>query len=255
MIAFFESLYERNGVLFIFGCLLMLAALMSGVLILTTHKQVMGINAWIKPFKFFLSTAIFVWTMAWLMYYLKEQHKVTVFNWVVVAVLAFETIYIAWQASKGQLSHFNTSTPFHAAMFSLMGISILMLTLWTGYIGYLFFTDGVVQLPSSYLWGIRLGIILFVLFAVEGGLMGALMRHTVGASDGGKGLPLINWSSNNGDLRIAHFIGMHALQFLPLAGYYISKTPKQIIGISIIYFLVTVAILVQALLGKPFIKF
>jgi hypothetical protein len=241
--------------LFVFGALLLVSAFVSGILIFTTHKNVLGINAWIKPFKFFLSSAIFVWTIAWLMYYLNDQHKVSVYSWVVVAVLVFETGYIAVQAARGQLSHFNTSTSFHSLMFSFMGIAILLMTLWTGYIGYLFFTDQIISLSPSYLWGIRLGIILFVLFAIEGGVMGIYLKHTVGAADGGSGLPLVNWSKTNGDLRIAHFIGMHALQVLPLAGYYLSKNVKEIMIISIVYFCITTALLVQALMGKPFLKF
>jgi hypothetical protein len=255
MTAFLETLRSRNSLLYIFGWLFLLSAAVSLILIFTSNKQVLGVNAWIKPFKFFLSSAIFVWTMAWLMHYLTEQNKVTVYSWIVIVVLVFETSYIALQAARGQLSHFNVSTSFHSAMFSLMGIAILIMTLWTGYIGLLFFTDEVITLSPSYLWGIRLGIILFVVFAIQGGVMGAYMKHTVGTADGGKGLPLVNWSKTNGDLRIAHFIGMHALQILPLAGYYFSKTAKEIIVISILYFSITIALLVQALMGKPFLKF
>lgn len=255
MTDFFETLKLRNSTLFVFGCLLLLAAAVSFILIFVNQKQVLGINAWIKPFKFFLSSAIFVWTMAWLMQYIKLQGSITVYSWMVVAVLAFETSYIAIQAARGQLSHFNASTAFHSMMFSLMGIAILIMTLWTGYIGCLFFTKAVVALPLPYLWGIRLGIIIFVVFAIEGGVMGAYMKHTVGNADGGKGLPLVNWSKTNGDLRVAHFIGMHALQILPLAGFYVSKTTKEIILISILYFGITITILVQALMGKPFLKF
>ena len=224
MTVFLETLRSRNSLLYIFGWLFLLSAVVSVILIFTSNKQILGINAWIKPFKFFLSSAIFVWTMAWLMHYLTEQNKVTVYSWMVIVVLVFETGYIALQAARGQLSHFNVSTSFHSVMFSLMGIAIMIMTLWTGYIGLLFFTNGVVALPISYLWGIRLGIIVFVVFAIEGGVMGAYMKHTVGTADGGKGLPLVNWSKTNGDLRIAHFIGMHALQILPLAGYYFSKS-------------------------------
>ena len=61
------------------------------------------------------------------------------------------------------------------------------MTLFTAVMGWFFFTDNFPDLSLSYLWGIRLGIILFVIFAFEGGAMGAQMSHTVGAADGGTG--------------------------------------------------------------------
>ena len=47
--------------------------------------------------------------------------------------------------------------------------------------------------------------------------------HTVGAPDGGRGLPVTGWSVDHGDLRIAHFLGMHGLQVLPLLAWWIAR--------------------------------
>jgi Ni,Fe-hydrogenase I cytochrome b subunit len=52
-------------------------------------------------------------------------------------------------------------------------------------------------------------------------------------------------------LRIAHFLGIHSLQLLPLLGYYIAKSKKQIIGLSVIYFIIVMAVFIQALSGRP----
>ncbi len=254
MIAFLDTLKERNYPLYWFGWFCFVAAIVCVVLMNTSSKQVLGINAWIKPFKFFLSSGIFTWSMAWIMVYLKEQGKVSVFNWVVIIVLAFEILYIAFQAYKGELSHFNVSNAFNGFMFSLMGIAISVLTIWTGYIGYLFFVNSFPELSDSYVWGIRLGILFFVIFAFECGMMAARLSHTVGAPDGGSGLPLMNWSTQHGDLRIAHFLGMHALQLLPLAGYYVLTSTRGILIFASIYFVVTSLLLIQALLGRPLIR-
>ncbi len=247
---FFKELKFRNIKLYYFGWLCTLSSLICLIFIFTTSNKVLGINAWIKPFKFFLSSTIFVWTMNWITHYLQEKRKVLVYSWVVILVLAFETIYIALQASKGELSHFNISTPFYSVMYSLMGVAITTMTFLTGYIGFLFFRKTIPDIPVSYLWGIRLGIIIFVIFALEGGIMAANLSHTVGTADGGKGLPLLNWSLTKGDLRIAHFMGMHSLQILPLIGFYISKSAKITIAISLIYFLITTVLLLTALAGQ-----
>ena len=248
---FLTELNRRNKLLYWYGAFNFIAVLICIFLIQITSVKVLGINAWIKPMKFYLSIGIFVWTMAWLMYYLQMPAKSKFYTWMAIIVFSFESFVISWQAANGRLSHFNVSTPLYSWLFSFMGIAITVLTIWTSYIGYLFFKKKSFDLPSAYLWGIRLGIIFFVVFAFEGGIMAALLRHTMGAPDGGIGLPVVNWSREHGDLRIAHFFGMHALQLFPLFGFFIAKNKNTVFLFSAVYFSWVTFLLIEALFSHP----
>jgi hypothetical protein len=72
-------------------------------------------------------------------------------------------------------------------------------------------------------WGIRLGVLLFVLGSVEGGAMAALSRSVTGS---GPTVPLLGWNVA-GDLRVAHFVGLHALEAVPLAGYLAARATQR----------------------------
>ncbi|MBA2762247.1 MAG: hypothetical protein H0U39_09885 [Segetibacter sp.] len=250
---FLIQLKQRNPLLFWYGVLNFLAAIICAVLTQTTNTTVLNINAFVKPMKFYVSIGIFVWTMGWLMHYLQMPKKERSFTYMAVIIFTFESFVITWQAVNGRLSHFNKDAPLYITLFSLMGIAISILTAWTGYIGYLFFKKRDINLPASYLWGIRLGILFFVVFAFEGGVMASLFSHTVGSADGGKGLPVVNWSRQHGDLRIAHFLGMHTLQIFPLFGYYIAKSRRTVILFATVYVMMVFAVLIQALMGAPLI--
>jgi len=136
-------------------------------------------------------------------------------------------------------------------LYSLMGLAAVIVTLYTAFIGLLFFTQSFPDLPNYYLWAIRLGILIFVIFSFEGGLMGSRMNHSVGALNDNSNWFIVGWSKTVGDLRVSHFIGMHALQLLPLLSFYAFKNTKAIIIISILYGLLATTTLVQALKGKP----
>ncbi|MFN5135010.1 MAG: hypothetical protein ACK5DG_06800 [Chitinophagaceae bacterium] len=253
MNTFLSELKNRNELLYWFGMVCMAGAI--GCLLMTfiSTKEVLGINAFIKPIKFFLSIAALAFTMSWFMVYLKNQKAVKVFSWALIASMFIELVIIVWQAANGRLSHFNVSTPIYGMLFSIMGIAITVFTIWTLYIGILFFRqkDFPPSLPQGYIWGIRLGILWFVIFAFEGGHMAAILAHTIGAADGGEGIPVLNWSKQYGDLRAPHFFGMHSLQILPIAGFSIAKTKSQIIIISLAWFLFVMFLYWQALAGQP----
>ena len=135
-----------------------------------------------------------------------------------------------------------------------MALAATLVTLYTAYIGVLFFTNSFPELPNYYVWAIRLGIIIFVIFSFEGFLMGSRLNHSVGALNDNSNWFIIGWSKTVGDLRVAHFIGMHALQVLPILSYYVLKNTKLTIGLSVVYGLLALLTLIQALQAKPFIK-
>lgn len=247
---FIESLKYRNEALFIFGAICLISAIVFFSLSRFSNIEVAGVNAWYKPFKFALSTVFYAWAMAWFCAYLPPSFNLKLFNWTVIILLGFEIAYIAFQAGKGQLSHYNLSTAFYATLYSLMAIAATVVTLYTAYVGILFCKHSFPDLPDYYVWSIRIAIFIFVIFALEGFVMGSRMSHTIGGTDGAHGIPILNWSKKFGDPRIAHFIGMHALQVIPLLSFYLLKNTKLTIGVGILYTALAIFTLVQALKGK-----
>ena len=250
ILGFTKELKIRNEHLFYFGLMCLILGLVCIVLIKTTTTQIHGVNAWNKPFKFAVSIGMFSWTMAWFCDYLAD-FNVTPFNWTVIILFGFEVGYIFFQASKGELSHYNISTPTYSMLYSLMGLVAVIVTLYTAYIGVLFFSQSFPELPIYYVWAIRLGILIFVIFSFEGALMGSRMNHSVGAINDNSNWFIVGWSKTVGDLRVSHFIGMHALQLLPLLSFYILKNTKATIIISLLYAVLATTTLVQAINGKP----
>jgi hypothetical protein len=244
------ALRDSNQPQFFFGIICFVMAGICAVLIKVTKVKIMGVNAWLKPLKFFLSVGIFCWTMGYFMRYLDNQGQVGIYNVVLVAGMAFELLVIFMQAIRGKQSHFNVTTSLDGALFMAMGIVIVIVNLWTAYIGYLFFIQEKFAVPVTEIWGIRLGILLSVVFAFQGGMMGARLRHTIGGNDDEQGLPLVNWSKKHGDLRVAHFLGIHSLQVVPLLAL-LAQSPAQVVAIAGIWVLFVVFTLVRALAGKP----
>lgn len=250
---FINELKSRNETLFYFSLICFVFSILFFALTKTSSTQVFNVSAWYKPFKFAFSTFLYAWAMAWYCSYL-PQFNINLFNWAIIILLGFEIIYIAIQAYRGQLSHFNMSSSFYAAMYSLMAFAATAVTIYTAYVGILFFKGNFPELPNYYLWSIRLGIFIFVIFSFEGFVMGFKLTHTIGGADGGRGIPLLNWSTKFGDPRIAHFIGMHALQVLPLVSFYVFKNIKATFVLSFVYALLATFTLIQALQGKPLFK-
>jgi hypothetical protein len=148
-------------------------------------------------------------------------------GWLLVA----EVVLIMIQAARGTTSHFNVSTPLNGAIFSAMGLGIA--TVWIMSMLLLWWHVRTPAADRAMALALRIGLALNIVGAATGWIMtqprpaqlAALQRgerpaaigsHTIGAPDGGPGMPITRWSTDHGDLRIPHFVGMHALQLLPL---------------------------------------
>jgi hypothetical protein len=217
------ELYWRNPLLTLVGWLhvVLLLATLAGLL--TDDRVVMGVNAWLKPMKFMLSITIFLWTIAWFSKYIRRPRwLLTTVSIVISLTMIIESACILLQAARGTTSHYNVATDFDAAIFQTIGVMI-GINIFTAVVILFMFSKPSARLPPAYLWAIRAGIVIFVAGGAIGGVMLGNGAHTFGAPDGGPGLPLLDWSTVGGDLRIAHGLALHALQVLPLIGYGLSR--------------------------------
>jgi hypothetical protein len=199
---------------------------------LVDPRVITGAPAWLKPFKFAVSTAIYSLTLAWIFGWLSDWPRVRrVVGWATAIVFVLEVALIDLQAWRGTTSHFNVSTRLDGALFVLMGAAILMQTLVSVAVVVALWRQRFAD--RSLGWALRLGMALTIAGAMTGPLMtrpttaqladaraGARMTiagaHSVGGPDGGPGVPVTGWSREYGDVRVPHFIGLHAVQALAL---------------------------------------
>jgi hypothetical protein len=252
------ELRHRDAVLFWTGAIMLLVLVVITLISIGDNRQILGLNPWIKPMKFLTSITIFLWTMAWFMpeTRLRERGR-ALLRWTIVAVFAIEMAIIIMQSARGTTSHFNVSTPFDAAMFNIMGLAIIVNTVVVGVFLWMLRRDTPPN-RAGYLWGIRTGLVVFILGSLQGFMMVANMGHAVPGPDGGPGLPFVNWSTEGGDLRAAHFLGMHALQALPLLGFLLDRARvaaarNLVVGVSILWLALVGGLVVMAFNGRPLI--
>lgn len=189
-------------------------------------RVVTGMPVWAKPLKFALSFVLYGATLAVVLPMLRRGRRLAWRLGTVIAVTAaVEMTAIVTQVIRGRASHFNFSTQLDAAIFGLMGVTIVVL--WLATLGVLILLWREPLGDRAVTWSIRLGVAIglvglglgfLMTRPMEGQLDGGdvLGAHSVGVEDGGPGLPILGWSTVGGDLRIPHFIGMHAIQLLPL---------------------------------------
>ena len=211
------------------GAALSTVALAIAVLgLILDPTQLTGMPAWMKPAKFAFSIAIYLLTMRWILSFVRGHARLLlVLSTVIVVGLIAEIFLVELQVIRGTTSHFNEATDFDAGVFYTMGGIVTIVVIATIAAGVLALLQR--GLDAGLAAGLRWGIAVCVL-----GMLAAVTMifnrgwndsggHTVGAVDGGAGMPITGWSLEHGDLRIGHFVGLHALQLLPLLAWGLAR--------------------------------
>ena len=274
----FSELYAGSSWLTITGILMLIDTGIALAGLALDPTMITGAPAWLKPLKFGISTSIFCFTIAYTIGRLVRTRRfATILGKAMAAALVPEIALIDMQAARHTTSHFNVASAFDGSVFAAMGafISVVMLSTLLLFVAACMehFAD------RSLGWVIRLGLLTSLVGMGTGILMtlptpqqlaearqtGTLAHaggHTVGGPDGGRSMPVTGWSADHGDLRIAHFVGLHAMQALLLAWWLTrgrTRWPQRrqlslIAGVTTIVMLAFSLVLWQALRGQPILR-
>jgi hypothetical protein len=261
---------DQIAVAIALAAMLFCAALLpvTGAAYVMDGRLVNGINVWTKPLKFELSLAVHFLTLALMLGLLTRAARGSrLVRWTLYAAAVScvaELGYIALQSARGRASHFNADTPIEAALYNIMGIGALILTIAPIVVGIQIWRNGRADFGAGLRRGAVLGLVLggFATIFTAGFLSSSFIVETGRWVDGlrndSHGIPLMGWSGTGGDLRVAHFFVLHAMQALPVLGLMADRWGKgrerAIVYAGVSVWLVIVAgTFAQALNGNPFI--
>ena len=214
-------------------------AVISAIGLVVDPRELVGAPAWAKPLKFALSVGVYCVTLSWLIGLLPRFKRA---GWwlgtVAAAFLLVEIVVIVGAVAFNTTSHFNVTTPFHTAVWAVMAVSIVLV--WVAAIPIVIVLLRSTLGDEARTIAIRAGFVLALVGMALAFFMtsptaeqlsnyqGIAGAHSVGTADGGPGLPLLGWSTVGGDLRVPHFLGMHALQVLPLAAFALERLASTV---------------------------
>jgi hypothetical protein len=215
----------------VFAASMVVLAVVTAVGLAVDDRTVAGSPVWFKPFKFSVSFAAYALSLAWMLSLLPRYRRTGWWAGTVVAVTSgIEMVLITGQAARGRRSHFNNETPFDKALFDTMAVTVV--ALWAGALVIAVLLFRIRQADRALAWSLRVGSVLSLAGAALGfqmarptpaqraeaetGVPEVLGAHGVGVTDGsGPSMAMTGWETTGGDLRVPHFVGLHALQILP----------------------------------------
>ena len=217
--------------------ILVFLAALAGVLL--DHRVITGAPAWLKPAKFAVSVSVYCFTFVWLLGFVESRPRLArlAANVTVVSFIVEMTVILT-QAARGTTSHFNVTTPLNTFLWLTMGAFIVVVWTMNLLLAILLLFERIPNRPFA--WSLRLGLLVSLVGMGSGFLMvrptheqrvtmaanhgsGIVGAHSVGVADGGPGLPVVGWSTVGGDLRVGHFLGIHAMQILPFFGWFVAR--------------------------------
>jgi hypothetical protein len=237
--ALLRRAWAANRSLTFLGLAMLLALMVSLVGIALDPRVITGAPAWLKPAKFGVSIAIYSFTLLWLLTFVQGRPRlVSLISIATTISFVVEMVVVVLQVVRGTTSHFNIGTPLDEMLWDTMGRFVIVIWLMNLLAAVLLLIQ---RLPDpAFAWALRLGLLLTLVGAASGFLMtrptptqlaalkadrpvAAIGAHSVGVEDGGPSLPITGWSTTGGDLRVGHFVGLHALQAMPLVGWLLTR--------------------------------
>lgn len=262
-----KTAYNWHRPLMLFTLSMVVLVPVAALGMLLDDRVLLDSPIWFKPFKFAVSFVLYSASLAWFISLLEGRaHRIAWWLGTVAALVGVgEMVIIVGQVVRGRRSHFNFETPLDTALFSAMGLMVAVLWATNLVIALMLFRKRFANPAQG--WTVRFSLLIALIGMGVGFLMtgpkpgqsidrGTLGAHSIGGPDGGPSMPFTGWSTVYGDYRVGHFIGMHALQFLPLlialAGRWANA--RLAFALSGGYLGLTLLVIWQALRAQPFVK-
>ncbi|GAA0945745.1 hypothetical protein [Virgisporangium aurantiacum] len=191
------------------GTLLLASGAVHLVVALVDGGSWWGPVSWRKPVVFGLSMGLLLWSMVWALRRQAQRWWVTVPAGLVGASLVLEVALITMQRWRGVPSHFNAATAFDSAVWSVIGMTIIVLTL-------------------GVLWSLVASLVRFrgsaaTRIAVVAGFAAVLVAGAIGKDMAAIGEAAVDATGRvpddilfgaAGSAKLAHAVGLHAIQVL-----------------------------------------